>query len=49
LSLLESSYACPAFHEALVATKAIQNVPELGTESFPGRVKEVLPSCVYIR
>jgi hypothetical protein len=44
LSFLESGYACPAFYKAPVATKAIQNVPKLGSESFPGRMKKLFPS-----
>ena len=44
LSFLESGYACPAFYKAPVATEAIQNVPKLGPESFPGRMKKLFPS-----
>jgi hypothetical protein len=44
LSFIESGYACPAFYKAPVAAKAIQNVPELGSKSFPGRMKKLLPS-----
>jgi hypothetical protein len=44
LSFFESGYACPAFYKAPVATKAIQNVPKLGSESFPGGMKKLFPS-----
>jgi hypothetical protein len=44
LSFLESGYACPAFYKAPVATKAIQNVPKLGPECFPGRMEKLFPS-----
>jgi hypothetical protein len=44
LNFLESGYACPAFYKAPVPTKAIQNVPKLGSESLPGRMKKLFPS-----